>query len=188
MWDSALEIREESQVRFAAHGETPIGFWVRSKVDLAALTAGRIAEIPCEPFFKDYDVFEDDRPANLPTRFDVHDWVLLAAYLKGRRIGGVILAQGASYPSNEGREDLATIVDIRVHPDARGKGVGSSLIRKVLDWAARNQVREIRMETQDVNVAACRFYQAVGATTYEITEGAYLPELREARIIWKIAV
>jgi GNAT superfamily N-acetyltransferase len=187
--DSVLTIREEGGDAFAEHGRIPIGFWVSSRVDVRVFTeSGELIELPTEPFFKDYDAFGEERPENLGRHFDLRTWVLLAAYIGNERVGGAILAWQGDYALLENREDLSAMVDIRVHPDRRGVGIGRALFERAIEWARAKGCREIRIETQDTNVGACRFYKAVGGTLHEIAEGAYLPELDEARIIWKVVL
>ena len=52
--------------------------------------------------------------------------------------------------------------DIRVHPDERGRGVGTKLFQYAADWARRKGCGQLGLETQNVNVPACRFYVRQG--------------------------
>lgn len=52
----------------------------------------------------------------------------------------------------------AFIEDICVAKAARGKGVGSALIQKAIEWAPNSDLRGLALETQDNNLLACRFY------------------------------
>jgi GNAT superfamily N-acetyltransferase len=60
------------------------------------------------------------------------------------------------------RSDLAVLWDIRVQPERRGRGVGKALFYASVDWACRRGCRQLKVETQNVNVAACRFYASQG--------------------------
>jgi GNAT superfamily N-acetyltransferase len=62
----------------------------------------------------------------------------------------------------EGRPDLAVLWDIRVAPLARGNGVGGSLLEHAVGWARERGARQMKIETQNINVPACRFYAAHG--------------------------
>jgi GNAT superfamily N-acetyltransferase len=56
----------------------------------------------------------------------------------------------------EGRRDLAVLWDIRVSPDFRGQGLGSGLLRAAEAWAISKGCLELKVETQNTNVRACR--------------------------------
>ena len=56
----------------------------------------------------------------------------------------------------------ALIRDISVSQSSRGKGVGSALIHKAIEWAKQKNLGGLMLETQDTNVLACRFYQKLG--------------------------
>lgn len=56
----------------------------------------------------------------------------------------------------------AYINDIRVGKEFRGKGVGKALMYKAIDWAKENGCIGVEVETQDVNVKACLFYEKLG--------------------------
>ena len=40
------------------------------------------------PWVKDYDAFEEEGPARWGRRWDLRNWVVLAAFDKGNRVGG----------------------------------------------------------------------------------------------------
>ena len=50
------------------------------------------------------------------------------------------------------------IDDIAVAKNSREKGIGTVLINKAVDWATQNDLIGLMLETQDVNLSACRFY------------------------------
>ena len=138
---------------------------------------------------KDYDVNEDDRPSALPKRFDCANWTLLAAFADSVRIGGAVLARDCrGYDLLEGRSDLAHIVDIRVKPYFRGKGIGKALIEATKKWASDKGCSELRVETQDINIEACRFYAACGFNLLSINEHAYGASFDEVQLIWHMAL
>ena len=59
---------------------------------------------------------------------------------------------------HEGRNDLAVLPDIRVAPARRGRGLGSQLFSAACGWARDQGLRQLKIETQNINVQACRFY------------------------------
>ena len=60
------------------------------------------------------------------------------------------------------RADLLVLWDIRVNPDCRGQGVGSALFQQAEAWGRAHGCRQLKVETQNINVNACRFYRAMG--------------------------
>jgi GNAT superfamily N-acetyltransferase len=125
------------------------------------------------PYVKDYDAI-GDRPQAWATRFDTSRWGLFLARAEGRSLGGATVAFGPSgLDMLEGRHDLAVLWDIRVAPDARGQGVGRALFEAAETWALERGCRELKIETQNVNVAACRFYAAMGCQLRVVREHAY---------------
>ena len=178
-------IREESAFALAAHGTVPIAFETTSRIDLDALRdpAGpKLVGIPMGPRRKDYDAIEG--PSEWATRFDTARWGLVAAWSGGERIGGAVIAMDtAGVELLGGRRDLALVWDLRVAPEWRGRGVGRALWAASEAWARARECVEIRVETQDVNPAACRFYAGRGLAPILIVPDAY-PGLDEAMILW----
>jgi GNAT superfamily N-acetyltransferase len=84
----------------------------------------------------------------------------------------------------EGRRDLSLLWDIQVAPDARGRGVGSALFERVEAWALAQGCRELKVETQNINVPACGFYARHGCEPRAARHAAY-PELpEEIQLLW----
>jgi GNAT superfamily N-acetyltransferase len=83
-----------------------------------------------------------------------------------------------------GRQDMAGLWDIRVDPDYRRLGVGSALLDAAAAWAKGQGCRLLKIETQNVNVAACRFYRARGAKLGSIDRFAYKDLPDEVELDW----
>lgn len=54
--------------------------------------------------------------------------------------------------------------DLIVREDRRGQGVGSLLLKRVVDYAKERRVRRLGWEVLDWNTNAIRFYESKGAT------------------------
>ncbi len=54
------------------------------------------------------------------------------------------------------------VEDISVVKAYRGKGVGTALIQKTIEWAQTEEMDGLALETQDNNLLACRFYSKCG--------------------------
>ena len=130
------------------------------------------------PYVKDYDAIEGERPVDWARRFDVSSWRMFTAHIDDRQVGGAVVAvRTYDLKMLAGRDDLAVIWDIRVSPETRGRGVGTALFRAAENWAGGQSCRYLRVETQNINVAACRFYAAQGCELKAVNRDAY-PELR----------
>lgn len=183
-----VRITEESISDLAAYETVSIAFEVNARLRLDEFRArGALVFDPIEPWWKDYDACEEDRPTSLARRFDMSNWGILSAFEDDRRLGGAIIARDTpGCDMLEGRDDLAVIFDFRVAPGARGKGLGQSLFQQSINWSKAHGCSELRVETQDNNVAACRFYSAMGCGIHSIEERAYGPAIDEAKLIWRV--
>jgi GNAT superfamily N-acetyltransferase len=137
------------------------------------------------PYVKDYDAYEGERPTQWAERFDVSNWGLIGAYADDARVGGAVVAFDTKGVNMlEGRRDLAVLWDIRVSPESRGRGVGSALFRAAEAWAAARGCRQLKIETQNINVPACRFYARQGCVLGAINRFAYQELPDEAQLLW----
>jgi GNAT superfamily N-acetyltransferase len=188
----SLDIRQEAltPVALTEHGRISIAFVVDQIFDLALTDGGLggmvLTEIPvAAPYVKDYDAIEGAGPACWAQRFDVSNWGMIGAFRDGARIGGAVIAfRTADLYMLRGRDDVAVLWDIRVAPEQRGSGAGSALFRAAERWASDRGCGWLKIETQNVNIAACRFYQKMGCTLGGIERFAY-PELpAEVQLLW----
>lgn len=185
-----IEVREDSAKALAEYARIPIAFEVREIFDVAfsddppgrfILTKRRLDA----PYVKDYDAFEAESPAHWAERFDVSNWEFLAACSGGRRVGGAALAfDTAGIDMLEGRSDLAVLWDIRVAPEARGRGVGAALFRAAEARAAARGCLQLKVETQNINVPACRFYARQGCELGAANRFAYPEFPDEVQLLW----
>ena len=168
------------------YARVPIAFEVRAVFDVAddgsgGFTLSERAIHP--PYVKDYDLL--DRPQSWPERFDVSNWGWFAARMDGRCVGRAVVAYDTpGLNLLEGRRDIALLWDVRVAPDARGQGAGAALLRAAEAWAAARGCRWMKIETQNINVPACRFYVRQGCRLGAVDPAAY-PELPdEVQLLW----
>lgn len=144
-----------------------------------------LAARPVAAYVKDYDAMPENHPTDWAARFDVSRWGILSAWVDGVRTGGAVVAWDTpGIDMLEGRRDLAMLWDIRVAPAARGRGIGGALFRAAERWVAGRGARWLKAETQNVNVAACRFYARQGCTLGAVNRFGY-PELPgEVQLLW----
>jgi len=185
-----LEIRQEKSFEPAGYAAVSCAFEVR-EIYAVSTPEGGLGGIRLEarelatPYVKDYDGQAVNHPSDWPSQFEVGNWSVLSAWRDGARIGGAILAWGSlAIPRMAARADLAILWDLRIAVAARGRGVGSSLFRAVEECAASRGARWLEVETQSVNVPACRFYARQGCVLGGVNRFAYplLPE--ETQLLW----
>ena len=134
---------------------------------------------------KDYDAIEGEGPTRWPKRFDTSNWGLIAAYDGPDRVGGAVIAfDTTGVHMLEGRSDTAVLWDLRVGPEYRSSGIGSSLFRAVEVWCSHRACNLLKVETQNINLPACRFYARMGCTLGSIDTRAYHELPSEAQLIW----
>jgi len=137
------------------------------------------------PYLKDYDSLPGEGPTQWARQFDLSNWGFIRARSGARLVGGaVIAARTPGVTLLEGRDDLAVLWDIRVVPEVRGQGIGAALFRAAEVWAVANRCRELKVETQNINVSACRFYQRQGCTLRRVNRHAYRDLPAEIQLLW----
>jgi GNAT superfamily N-acetyltransferase len=184
----AIEIIEEPVSALPQYAEVPIAFRVTSHFEIEPTDQGlgglRFIEKAVVPYVKDYDAHENDRPAQWPKRFDLSHWGIISAFEGTQRAGGVAIAWKTSeLDLLQGRDELAWLWDLRVHPDYRGQGVGHRLFERAVSWARERECSLLMVETQNINVPACRFYARHGCELRTINRYAY-KELDETQLVW----
>ena len=186
----AIDVREELSPDLREYARVPSRFVVRERLALSAPERGLgglhlRAQAVDEPYIKDYDAYAGNCPTQWSDHFDLRNWGFLAARVGDERVGGAAVAWNTpGVDMLEGRRDLAVLWDLRVQPSAQRCGVGSRLFRAAEAWAATRGARRLKVETQNVNVVACRFYQHCGCTLGAIHRFAY-PELPdEVQLLW----
>ncbi|MEA4823383.1 MAG: GNAT family N-acetyltransferase [Clostridiaceae bacterium] len=149
-----------------------------------------LVETPVEPFVKDFD---DDEPihnfaSRQAERFDITNWGFFMAFDKEQAIGGAIVASRTKEVNMlSGRDDLAVLWDIRVNDTHKRRGVGQALFDLAVEWACKEGLVQMKIECQNNNVPAVKFYHKQGAILSAIDEYAYYndPQYRhEAQLMW----
>lgn len=186
----AVVVTEDPRRNLAAYARVPIAFQVREVFDVSAEPddVGRYSLTPRAaeaPRVKDYDS-DGGGPETWAARFDLSHWRFFVARLDGRRVGGAaVVFRAPDVDMLRGEQDLAVLWDIRVEPGARGQGVGTALMSAAESWCAARGARWLEVETQNVNVPACRFYAARGFTLHEVDRRAYPSLPDEIQLIWR---
>jgi GNAT superfamily N-acetyltransferase len=182
---------EEQPIEFLVeHARVPIAFTVERILTVSipqsgfcrnpfAGVDGRVSVV------KDYDAIKGEGPARWLKRFDTSNWGLITARRAGERIGGAVIAFNTpGIHLLNGRTDIAALWDLRVRPDVRWSGVGSALFRAAEHWSRTRRCRSLVVETQNINVPACRFYVRMGCVLRAINSMTYPDLPGEVQLLW----
>ena len=184
-------VRVEPMSRLAEHASIPIALLVERIFEISGpgkgLAGTGLTEVAVKrPWEKDYDAITGGSPTLWLTRFDTKNWGLIAAYDGADRVGGAVIAFNTPGVNMlEGEADAAVLWDLRVHPNVRRSGVGTMLFHAVEDWSRQRECLALRIETQSINVPACRFYARMGCSLDAVNQLAYPDLPDEVQLIWK---
>jgi ribosomal protein S18 acetylase RimI-like enzyme len=180
-----MEIVGESLPYLADYASVPISFEVLTVLDAVAndgrfILTERTVDVP---YLKDYDQHEP--PPTWADRFDLSNWGWIVARENGKRVGSAAIAfDTLGIDMLEGRQDLAVLWDIRVAPEFRGQGLGTAMFKAAEAWAISRRCCDLKVETQNINVAACRFYKKQGCELRSINRFAYPTLPHEVQLLW----
>ncbi|WP_010586133.1 GNAT family N-acetyltransferase [Schlesneria paludicola] len=184
----AFKIRQEPIIGLEELSRIRMAFEVKSLFEARRSDTGEI-EL-CErwleaPYLKDYDAIPGNRPIDLPRHFDLSNWCLLSARYDQRWIGGALIAwKTTGVDLLENRDDLAVLWDLRVNPADRRRGVASALFEQAVSWAQSRGCRALKIESQNNNVPACRFYSSRGCRLRDVLSGVYADFPEEIQFLW----
>jgi GNAT superfamily N-acetyltransferase len=159
-------------------GKIPISYLVDSKIDVQRKGSGlegfTFKEVKVEPaYVRDYDL--EEKPVEWLKICKIDHWKIFRAIEGEQLIGATLVAlKSPEIHMLDGRDDLALIWDLRVIPENRRQGVGSQLFQAAAAWAKRQGCKQLKIETQNTNVKACRFYARQGCVLGEINLYKYL--------------
>ena len=182
-----VDIREAGAGEIAEYARVSIAFEVHDVFDCVAdgtAPAGVALSVRHleSSYIKDYDAFAADHPTQWPTRFAGKHWALLLAYADGALGGGAAVVLD---PIGTEQSEHAILWDIRVSPHVRRAGVGTALFRRAEQWASQHGRRGLEVETQSINVPACRFYERHGCFLRAANRDAYPEFPDEVQLIWR---
>ncbi len=147
-------------------------------------------ETPVEPYIKDFRADGDANMAELPQRWDLANWAFFMAFAGEAPVGGAIVASRTEgVKMLGGRDDLAVLWDIRVADRCKRQGIGQALFDMAAAWSRRQGLVQMKIECQNNNIPAIKFYHKQGAVLTAIDEYAYYndPKYRhEVQLIWHL--
>ena len=181
-------VRQEPLSALSDYASVPIAFTTTTvlKVEWIANGLGgvRMVEAPLDqPLTKDFD---EDEPVTHWRRFgNISHWGIFAAFSDEHRVGGAVVAHNSpGIHMLEGREDLAVLWDLRVHPSVRRSGVGTRLLDRAIQCARASGCSFLKVKSQNTNPAACRFYAKRGLHLGGLRRGVYPEYPDEVQLLW----
>lgn len=178
-----------------AYATVPIAFTTTSVLRPALIDGGLggitlTEESLPAPVNIDGDAVAGEGPLRwLDHGWDLSEWVMLCAFDGERRVGGAVVAvhtEGMWFL--RGREDTSALWDIRVERDYRRQGVGIALFEAATAWSRARGFSRMKIETQNTNVTACRFYHAMGARLGGFERYAYANLPDEVELDWYLGL
>ncbi|RPI78259.1 MAG: GNAT family N-acetyltransferase [Chloroflexi bacterium] len=171
-----IEIREINQSTLQNVNQVDGSFLVDSRLILTAVDGHIQYTIePVPSYTKTYDI----EPLDYQTFIDNPNKTILFAYADDEVAGQIILRVNWN--------KFAYVEDIAVDLSFRRLGVGGLLMSRAIDWAREKNLPGIMLETQDINVPACRFYERCGfvmAGFDRLLYKATLPGSEEIALYW----
>jgi len=148
-----ISIREIEKDNLQDAGKCDAAFTVDSKLVLRAEDGViRYSIVNIAPYRKQY-IFETK---DYSTYISNPDKIVYFADTDGQLAGQINVVKHWNA--------FAWIDDFAVDVRFRRRGIGRAMMQKVVDWAKEKNLPGIMLETQDVNVPACRFYENFGFT------------------------
>lgn len=181
-----LELHTESIADLQGHADIPSGFEAHSAYMVNRGANGfELAERALGAAFrKNYDAFEN--PLDWSVALEGVRCVRISAFAKAERVGAVIAAVATpGLVAWETGANAAVLWDLRVAPAYRRQSVATTLLREICVWAGQAGCNELKVETQNTNPAACKFYERSGFTVVLAQPGAYAEFPDELQLIWK---
>lgn len=187
-----ITYRQVDASKLGDYAKIPMRVNIKTTFTLEKLDRGLggilLKETPVEPYSKDFGV--EENAAEYADRFDVTNWAFFMAFDGDAPIGGAtVAAKTDNVNMLDGRDDLSVLWDLRVHDNYKGQGIGTKLFAMAVQWSKTMGFKEMKIECQNNNVPACRFYHKQGAVLAKIDEYAYYRDSKykhEVQLIWYV--
>lgn len=187
-----ITYKQVDRTYFKQYDSIPMRINVTSFYKLEKLNRGLggfiLVETPVEPYVKDFCTGKDESITWWEKEFDISNWAFFMAFDGGRPVGAAtVVSRTKEIRMLSGRDDLAVLWDIRVDAGYRGQGIGQCLFDMAADWSREQGHIQMKIECQNNNVPAVKFYHKQGAVLSMVDEYAYYnePEFRhETQFIW----
>lgn len=187
-----ITYKQVDQSYFPQYDQIPMTVHVNAYYRIEKVNRGlggfTLVETPVEPYIKDFCAEDDQGLSEMPKQWDISNWAFFLAFDGEKPVGGAAVAsrtKGVMMLS--GRDDLAVLWDIRVADGYKQQGIGQALFNMAVAWSRQQGLVQMKIECQNNNIPAIKFYHKQGAVLSAIDEYAYYHEPKyrhEAQLIW----
>jgi len=131
-----------------------------------------------ELFEKPYEKKYPDEELDYSEYIGNPDKIVFLAYMDNQCVGQIRLRRNWN--------NYCYVEDIAVARQCRRMGLGRELINTAIQWAKNGGMQGLMLETQDTNLAACRFYHRCGFVLGAVDTMLYgnLPNRDEKHLLW----
>lgn len=148
-----------------------------------------LVETPVEPYIRDFCTGNDVSVARWE-KWDLSNWAFFMAFDGERPVSAAtVVTRTKEINMLSGRDNLAVLWDIRVDDAYKHQGIGQALFDMAVKWSREQGIIQMKIECQNNNVPAVKFYHKQGAVLSAIDEYAYYNELEcrhEVQLIWML--
>jgi len=175
---------------FEEYDTIPMRVFVNSQYVLGRINNGLggiiLKEVPVENYIRDFS--KHAKATEFSEKFNIKNWVFFMAFDEEKPVGGVTIASRTKEINMlDGRDDMTVLWDIRVCDTYKHQGVGQKLFDLAIAWSRSKGFKQMKIECQNNNVPACKFYHKQGAVLRKIDEYAYINDVDsrfEIQFIW----
>jgi len=185
-----VSYREVDESYFEKYDKIPMLVPVKSVFVLEKMENGLggilFKEVPVKEYSKDLGKYAV--PTNYSKEFVLTNWAFFMAFDDEHPIGAATVAtKTKNLIMLDGRDDISVLWDLRVDDRYKRQRHGKKLFDMATEWSKIHGCKQMKIECQNNNVPACRFYQKQGAVLGKIDEHAYLHDSQikdEVQLIW----
>ena len=190
-----ITYKKVDQTYFLQYDMIPMLVHVSSVYRIEKINRGlggfNFSEIPVEPYVKNFCIGKDESITRWEKQWDISNWAFFMAFDGERPVGGAtVVSRTKEINMLSGRDDLAVLWDIRVDDEYKQMGIGQALFDMAVKYSREQELVQIKIECQNNNIPAVKFYHKQGAVLCAVDEYAYyndLPEFRsEVQLIWML--
>ena len=189
-----ITYKKIDETYFEKYDSIPMLVHVKSVFSLTKIDNGLggilLKETPVQEYTKDLSIYEE--ATKYAQLFDISNWAFFMAFDNKMPIGAVTVASKTKCVHMlDGRDDMSVLWDIRVDDRYKNNGVGTKLFKMAVEWSKISGLKQLKIECQNTNVPACKFYKKLGATLGKIDEYAYYndPDTKdEIQFFWYLGI